>query len=81
MTFEDALAVTGGKVVREYPFVPGIDLAGTIVESDDAELPVGSAVLAHGYSTGTGRDGDTPDTAGYPDPRPSVSTGSLRARR
>lgn len=57
VNFKDALAVTGGRVVREYPIVPGIDLAGTVVESDDIDFPAGSPVLAHGYTIGTGRDG------------------------
>jgi putative YhdH/YhfP family quinone oxidoreductase len=57
VNFKDALAVTGGRVVRQYPIVPGIDLAGTVVESDDGDFPVGAGVLAHGYTLGTGRDG------------------------
>jgi putative YhdH/YhfP family quinone oxidoreductase len=57
VNFKDALAVTGGRVVREYPIVPGIDLAGTVVESDGSDFPIGTDVLAHGYTLGTGRDG------------------------
>ena len=31
LNYKDALAITGaGKIVREFPFVPGIDLAGTV---------------------------------------------------
>ena len=33
LNYKDALAITGaGKIVRQFPFVPGIDLAGTVSE-------------------------------------------------
>ena len=36
LNYKDALAITGaGKIVREFPFVPGIDLAGTVRSSGD----------------------------------------------
>jgi acrylyl-CoA reductase (NADPH) len=35
LNYKDAMAVTGtGKIVRSWPMVPGIDLAGTVEESD-----------------------------------------------
>ena len=35
LNYKDALAITGaGKIVRQFPFVPGIDLAGTVTEFD-----------------------------------------------
>lgn len=54
INFKDALAVTGkGRIIRsELPFVPGIDLAGTVMESDDPEFPVGSAFLSTGWGVG-----------------------------
>lgn len=58
VNFKDMLAVTpGSKVVRSYPIIPGIDLAGTVVASTAPDIAVGSAVLVHGYEMGTGRDG------------------------
>ena len=37
INYKDALAATGaGKILRRYPLVGGIDLAGTVVSSDDA---------------------------------------------
>ncbi|EOM77467.1 oxidoreductase [Rhodococcus rhodnii] len=58
VNYKDALAVTPrGGVVREYPIVPGIDLAGVVVASGDPSIPPGTSVLAHGYDIGTGRDG------------------------
>jgi len=54
INFKDALAVTGkGKIIRSaLPFVPGIDLAGTVVESDNEEFPVGSQFLSTGWGVG-----------------------------
>ncbi|WP_198163318.1 oxidoreductase [Rhodococcus sp. WMMA185] len=58
VNFKDALALTPkGGVVREYPLVPGIDLAGTVVASQSPEFSVGDKVLAHGYDIGTARHG------------------------
>lgn len=58
VNFKDMLAVTpGSKVVRSYPIIPGIDLAGTVVASATPDIEVGSSVVVHGYEMGTGRDG------------------------
>jgi len=38
LNYKDGLALTGkGKVIRKFPMIPGIDLAGTVVESSSAE--------------------------------------------
>ena len=54
INYKDALAVTGkGKIIRSpLPFVPGIDMAGTVVESDDPAFPAGSAILSTGWGVG-----------------------------
>lgn len=54
INYKDALAVTGkGKIIRgDLPFVPGIDLAGTVVESDDPAFPEGSSFLSTGWGVG-----------------------------
>ncbi|MGB6244631.1 MULTISPECIES: acryloyl-CoA reductase [Gordonia] len=58
VNFKDALAFTpGGGVVRDYPIIPGIDLAGVVTESTSADFKVGDHVIAHGYDIGTARDG------------------------
>ena len=67
VNYKDALAVTpNGGVVREYPIVPGIDLAGEVVASESDEFAVGDAVLAHGYEVGTGRHGGFAEYARVP---------------
>jgi acrylyl-CoA reductase (NADPH) len=58
VNYKDALAtIADGKVARISPLIPGIDLAGEVVASEDPAIPVGTAVLAHGYDLGVGRHG------------------------
>jgi len=58
VNFKDGLATRiDGKVARISPLIPGIDLAGTVVASQDASIPAGAAVLAHGYDLGVARHG------------------------
>lgn len=67
VNYKDALAVTPrGGVVRDYPIVPGIDLAGEIVESATPDFAVGDRVVAHGGPIGTGQHGGYADFARVP---------------
>ena len=53
LNYKDGLAVTGrGKVIRRYPLVPGIDLAGTVIESASGQFQAGDEVLATGWGLG-----------------------------
>lgn len=53
INFKDALAVTGrGKIVRTWPLVPGIDLAGEVVESSNPAFRPGMKVVLTGWSVG-----------------------------
>ncbi|AFY36660.1 quinone oxidoreductase, YhdH/YhfP family [[Leptolyngbya] sp. PCC 7376] len=54
LNYKDALAVTGkGKVLRAFPIVPGIDLAGVVAEADPNNVfQVGDEVLVTGYGVG-----------------------------
>jgi len=53
LNYKDGLAVTGkGKVVRRFPMVPGIDLAGTVLESAAPDLRPGDKVVATGWGLG-----------------------------
>jgi acrylyl-CoA reductase (NADPH) len=50
LNYKDGLAVTGqGKIVRSYPMVCGIDLAGTVAESTSADWTVGDEVVITGW--------------------------------
>lgn len=67
VNFKDGLAAReDGRVARAYPLISGIDLAGTVVATDDDAFPVGSAVLAHGYDIGTARHGGYGELARVP---------------
>lgn len=58
INFKDALAATGaGKILRRYPLNGGIDLAGTVVSSDDPTLQPGTAVLVNGCGLSETVDG------------------------
>jgi acrylyl-CoA reductase (NADPH) len=67
VNFKDALAITPkGGVVRDYPIVPGIDIAGTVVESSSDDISVGQKVVAHGYDIGTAQHGGYAEYARVP---------------
>ena len=53
LNYKDGLAITGrSPVVRKFPMVPGIDLAGTVRESSHADWKVGDAVVLNGWGVG-----------------------------
>ena len=58
VNYKDGLATRiDGKVARIDPIIPGIDLAGEVVGSEDPAIAVGAAVVAHGYQLGVSRHG------------------------
>jgi NADPH2:quinone reductase len=58
INYKDALAATGaGKILRRYPLVGGIDLAGIVESSGDARFAPGSAVLVTGCGLSETHDG------------------------
>ena len=58
VNYKDALAGTGkGKILRSFPLVGGIDLAGTVVQSDSDRFQPGDRVLATGSGLSETRDG------------------------
>lgn len=53
LNYKDALAITGkGPVVRNFPMIPGIDLVGTVEESQSDKFKVGDQVLLNGFGVG-----------------------------
>jgi acrylyl-CoA reductase (NADPH) len=67
INFKDGLASTEqGKVARLDPIVPGIDLAGVVEASAHPSIPVGSAVIAHGYDLGVAHHGGYAELARVP---------------
>jgi acrylyl-CoA reductase (NADPH) len=58
VNYKDGLACRkDGKVARISPLVPGIDLAGTVVDPGKSSFAVGQSVLAHGYDLGVAHHG------------------------
>lgn len=58
INYKDALAATGaGKILRRYPLVGGIDLAGVVESSSDARYRPGEAVLVTGCALSETHDG------------------------
>ncbi|MGG7102685.1 MDR family oxidoreductase [Rhodococcus sp. 24CO] len=53
LNYKDALAITGSSpVVRKFPMVPGIDLAGTVSESSHPDWAAGDRVVLNGWGVG-----------------------------
>lgn len=53
LNFKDALAITGrGAIVKQWPLVPGIDLAGVVEHSSDAAWKPGDRVVVNGWGMG-----------------------------
>lgn len=66
VNYKDALASTPtGKVARISPLVPGVDLAGVLLENAPG-MPAGTQVLAHGYDIGVSRHGGFAQLARVP---------------
>jgi NADPH2:quinone reductase len=58
INYKDALAATGaGKILRRYPLVGGIDLAGEVVSSTHADFKQGQKVLVNGCGLSETHDG------------------------
>ncbi|MFC0524349.1 acryloyl-CoA reductase [Pontibacillus salicampi] len=58
VNYKDGLAtVPKSKVVKEYPIVPGIDLAGTVTHSDNPDYYEGQKVIVTSYELGVAQDG------------------------
>ncbi len=53
LNYKDALILRdGGKIVRKFPFVPGIDFSGSVVESEDDKFKKDDKVILTGFRVG-----------------------------
>ena len=53
LNYKDALILNnGGKIVRKFPFVPGIDFSGKVVESEDSKFKKDDNVILTGFRVG-----------------------------
>ena len=67
VNYKDALAATGaGRIIRRYPCVGGIDLAGTVIESKDGRFAAGDEVIATSYDIGVAHHGGYAQKARVP---------------
>ena len=67
INYKDALAVTGkGKIIRGFPGVPGIDFAGTVVESASDRFEPGDQVVLNGFGVGESHWGGLAERARVP---------------
>ena len=58
VNYKDALAATGaGRIVRRFPLIAGIDLAGSVVSSESPMFEEGHHVIVMGYELGVTHDG------------------------
>ncbi|MEO1090672.1 MAG: MDR family oxidoreductase [Pseudomonadota bacterium] len=58
LNYKDGMAMTAkGPIIRSFPLVPGIDLAGTVIESQSAKFKPGDEVLLNGYGVGEKHSG------------------------
>ncbi|PSU88420.1 oxidoreductase [Photobacterium kishitanii] len=64
LNYKDGLAITGkGRIVRQFPMVPGVDLTGTVAESGDDRYHVGDKVVLTGWGVGEGHWGGMAEKA------------------
>lgn len=67
VNYKDALAATGaGRIIRRFPCVGGIDLAGKVVKSDSPHFKPGDEVLATSYDIGVAHHGGYAEVARVP---------------
>jgi acrylyl-CoA reductase (NADPH) len=67
VNYKDALAATGrGRILRRFPLVGGIDLAGVVTESVDDRFQAGDEVLVTGCGLGEAHDGGFSELARVP---------------
>jgi NADPH2:quinone reductase len=59
VNYKDALAATGtgGKIIRKFPLIAGIDATGTVISSADGRFKAGDEVICTSYEFGVGHDG------------------------
>ena len=67
VNYKDGLAsIPKGNIVKSYPFVPGIDLAGIVTSSDDARYKEGDKVIVTSYELGVSHYGGYSEYARVP---------------
>lgn len=67
VNYKDGLAlVPSGRILRSFPMVPGVDLAGEVVDSADSRFSKGQKVVVTGYDVGVAHSGGFAEMARIP---------------
>jgi acrylyl-CoA reductase (NADPH) len=67
INYKDAMVTRpGNRVARISPLVPGVDLVGKVLASDEPSIRVGQEVIAHGYDLGVAHHGGFAELARVP---------------
>ncbi len=67
VNYKDGLAtMPNGRVIRSFPMVPGVDLAGTVEQSEDSRFKAGDKVIATGNDIGVAHPGGFAEMARIP---------------
>jgi NADPH2:quinone reductase len=67
VNYKDALAITGkGRILRRFPLVAGVDMAGTVDTSEDPRFQPGDVVAVHGCGLSETHDGGFSQVARVP---------------
>lgn len=67
INYKDAMIAHGvGRMVRQFPHIPGVDLAGTVAADRSGRLQPGDKVIVTGYDLGVGRFGGYAEYARVP---------------
>ena len=58
LNYKDGLAMTNSApIIRQYPLIPGIDFAGTVVSSQSERFNEGDRVVLNGFGVGESHSG------------------------
>lgn len=64
LNYKDGLAITGkGRIIKQFPMIPGIDLSGTVLESTDVRYPIGTKIILTGWGVGESHNGGMAEKA------------------
>ncbi len=64
MNFKDSMAITGAPgIIRSFPMIPGVDIAGTVEESTSDSIKQGDRVVLNGWGVGEGHWGGLAEKA------------------
>jgi transposase len=80
VNYKDGLAITGkAPIIRKFPLIPGIDLAGMVLRSEDPRFQSGDRVVANGFGLGETHHGGYAERACLKGDRQTSVINAIRA--